>query len=460
MVSTKSCVIAFAIPLVLLVGTRLFLKSSAHARMSIAVGLMGWDGVGELARETFASRWLGQKQTASRTEFLGLLDALMEADEKYLSPTGRAVVAPDDIAEGHVYLTHLLRTGFETNMENDASRPEFAKLVSKDRKILGDNPDAFYYCANVDKSLAYIVTGRVTHEDYFSLTIYTAPCEGCFFKNTIADVNNKGGFKIGSNGEYKVLVSATPPPSDWDGDWMSMADATNLKEYPEGTALQLVTRHYYERPLSVAADPTMEGTVKINIALANPQTGTAYPSPPAPVLTDEIVARKMRAVKMFVKKHSTELEQDPTKAPKWFSFTLNKFGDPAVFRDVNTGGVGAVDIAYSAAPFKLADDEALVIEGVMPECAFANVVLWNRYLQTFNYIERQTSLNRVKMTSIKDGRVGAFKIVLSHQQPDVSKGYDWLDTMGRNGGTIFWRFLLPVGDVQRPTTRVVKFHDL
>ena len=128
MVSTKSCVIAFAIPLVLLVGTRLFLKSSAHARMSIAVGLMGWDGVGELARETFASRWLGQKQTASRTEFLGLLDALMEADEKYLSPTGRAVVAPDDIAEGHVYLTHLLRTGFETNMENDASRPEFAKL--------------------------------------------------------------------------------------------------------------------------------------------------------------------------------------------------------------------------------------------------------------------------------------------------------------------------------------------
>ena len=30
------------------------------------------------------------------------------------------------------------------------------------------------------------------------------------------------------------------------------------------------------------------------------------------------MARTLRAVKMFVKKHSTELEQDPTVAPKWW----------------------------------------------------------------------------------------------------------------------------------------------
>ena len=116
-------------PILFLVAARLYLKSSAHARLSIAVGLMGWDGVGNLAKETFAQRWLGQKQTASRVEFIGLLDALMEADEKYLSPTGRAVVDKDDIAEGHVYLSHLLRTGFITMLENDATRPSFTKLV-------------------------------------------------------------------------------------------------------------------------------------------------------------------------------------------------------------------------------------------------------------------------------------------------------------------------------------------
>ena len=459
MCSKKACLFLL-IPLLLLIAARLYLKSSAHARIQIAVGLMGWNGVGDLVKETFAQRWLGQKQTSSRTEFIGLLDALMEADEKYLSPTGRAVIDPDDIAEGHIYLSHLLRTAFETNMENDASRPEFRKLVSKDRKILGDNPDAFYYVTNINKDLSYIVTGKITGEDYFSLTIYTAPCEGCFFKNTIADVNNKGGFKIGPNGEYKVLISALPPSKDWDGDWMSMADANNLNEYPEGTALQLVTRHYYERELSIAADPAMEGTVDISISLAESVTAVPYKSPLAPVPTDSYVARKLKAVKMFVKKHSTELEQDPTTAPSWFSFKLNTFGDPAVFRDVNTGGVGAVDIAYSAAPYKLANDEALVITGIMPKCAFANVVLWNRYLQTYDYVDRQTSLNRVKMKTLGDSKEGPYTIILSHQKPSNDIQADWLDTMGRNGGTVFWRFLLPNGDVVRPTAKVVKFKDL
>ena len=139
---SRACCYAVLAPLLLAVAMRIALRSSAWARMQIAVNLMGWDGVGDIARETFASRWLGPKMTSSRSEFLGLLDALAEADEKYLSPTGRAVIQPDDIAEGHRYLTHLLRTGFETLLELDARRPAFRKLVAADRKILGDNPDA------------------------------------------------------------------------------------------------------------------------------------------------------------------------------------------------------------------------------------------------------------------------------------------------------------------------------
>ena len=72
----------------------------------------------------------------------------------------------------------MLRTGLETLVEGDSSRPAFVKLVAADRKILGDNPDAFYYACNVDVEKAYLVTGRMTNEDYFSLTVYHAPCEG------------------------------------------------------------------------------------------------------------------------------------------------------------------------------------------------------------------------------------------------------------------------------------------
>ena len=299
--------------------------------------------------------------------------------------------------------------------------------------------------------------GTVTGEDYFSLTVYTAPCEGCFFKNTIADINDKGGIKVDKDtGRFKVYVSTQQPPPDFNGDWMSIAEADNE---PDGTALQLVTRHYYEREMSVCADPTMEGTVNISISLADPTTGLVLESPQAPIDGDLDMSRKLRAVKMFVKKHSTELEQDPTTAPKWFSFKLNVFGNPAIFRDENTGGVGAVDIAYSAAPFKLAEDEALVITGTMPDCAFANVVLWNRYLQTFDYIDRQTSLNRKQMRTI-NANDNDYTIVLSHVNPGKPHLYDWLDTMGRNGGTVFWRFLLPKGDVARPEAKVVKISEL
>ena len=108
---------------------------------------------------------------------------------------------------------------------------------------------------------------------------------------------------------------------------------------PDGTALQLVTRHYYERERSVCADPSMEGTVNISISLVDTQGTSEYLSllnALTPALTDTEMAKKLKAVKMFVKAFD-RARTGSDEAPKWFSFTLNKFGNPAVFRDENTG---------------------------------------------------------------------------------------------------------------------------
>ena len=69
-------------------------------------------------------------------------------------------------------------------------------------------------------------------------------------------------------------------------------------------------------------------------------------------------------------------------------------------------------------------------------------------------MDRQTSFNRKQMTIGDDG---SFRMVLAHRDPGLP---NWLDTMGRAGGTVFWRFLLPEGAVQRPEATVVKFDDL
>ena len=66
-------------------------------------------------------------------------------------------------------------------------------------------------------------------------------------------------------------------------------------------------------------------------------------------------------------------------------------------------------------------------------------------------------MNRKQMVIAGDG---TFQVVLSHSNPGKAKHPNWLDTMGRQGGTVFWRFLLPDGGVVRPTATVVKFKSL
>jgi hypothetical protein len=132
--------------------------------------------------------------------------------------------------------------------------------------------------------------------------------------------------------------------------------------------------------------------------------------------------------------------------------TPNQFPAPGQWQSET--GYGNLHAHYCAAPFALGPDQALVIEGALPPCRFANVVLWNRYMQSFDYTRRQVSLNRAQMPFDSDGR---YRIVIAHHDPGVP---GWLDTEGRASGLVYWRFLLASGEVPTPTARVVAFADI
>ena len=106
------------------------------------------------------------------------------------------------------------------------------------------------------------------------------------------------------------------------------------------------------------------------------------------------------------------------------------------------------------APYLLAPDEALVMTGRWPECAFANVSLWNRYLQTYEYVYRPGGRNRANTTLEADG---TYRIVIAHEDPGVP---NWIDTAGAAFGLVFWRFFLPEGPVETPQSSVVKVAEL
>jgi hypothetical protein len=81
---------------------------------------------------------------------------------------------------------------------------------------------------------------------------------------------------------------------------------------------------------------------------------------------------------------------------------------PASFRASGVETVGAVDIHYAMAPYLLQPDQALVMQGRLPRCSFANVVLWNMHMQTLDYRFRRTSLNRAQMRCPPTARSGSW----------------------------------------------------
>jgi len=109
---------------------------------------------------------------------------------------------------------------------------------------------------------------------------------------------------------------------------------------------------------------------------------------------------------------------------------------------------------YAMAPYFLNDGEALIVRGRWPACRFANVALWNRFLQTYDYAHRPAGRNRANTTLEPDG---TFRLVLAADDPGVP---NWIDTEGRPFGMMFFRFFLPEEEVETPRCEVVKLADL
>jgi hypothetical protein len=111
-------------------------------------------------------------------------------------------------------------------------------------------------------------------------------------------------------------------------------------------------------------------------------------------------------------------------------------------------------ITWHQAYFDLADDEALVIEAMPPDCEYWMVALHNHWMETLDYTRHQITLNSRSSVLEEDGSV---RWVVAHDDPGVP---NWLDTAGHRVGTVGVRWVGPdVTDVL-PSTRVVKLSDL
>ena len=379
------------------------------------------------------------KETQSYAAFHGLLDQLREAADGWLAPE-KGVESEIDVVDGLRNVIHMLSGAIDFYLEGDPERPEFRAIVSPIRKFMGDNPDAVYYWARLRDDRSYRVRGKRADECYISFTVHGRSQDGSLGPTSepvLADVNDRS-FKVEADGSYEVILSAEKPANAAEVNWI---------ELPKGSA-SLLTRHYFEIDEDEPAAVSRVDKVHLKIE-------TLEQVPPRPPLSDADFARRLRDVASFVSGGEQVAMETP---PPFVSTTPNELGTPMVFSMAGTDAWGAVDIAYSMGPFALGADEALVIEGSFPECAFANVVLWNRFLQSFEFRDRRISLNRKQIRMGEDGR---YRIVLAATDPQLKGGsQNWLDTENHPTGTIFWRFLLPEEAPEKPTCRVVPVAEL
>ena len=366
----------------------------------------------------------------STEAFDDLLAALQEIRDGYVLNEDR-FTEDIDVVEGFRYVTEVLSGASEFFMEGDPEHPRMASIVNPARKLQGDNPDSIYHFAQIRGDRSYRVFGVRGEETYISFTVHSEAVDGGFNGRVLADINDSQ-FSFGPDGSYEVVFSAEPH----DGNWVKL----------DPDARMIIVRSYFLREQSAQNDPTV--AVRIGIEAI----GEIAPPPP---LDDATFAARLRAGVAFLRQTTVgqPLPGTPSPAP-FMAAELNQVGEPWSFRNAGVDAAGAVDIFYSMGRWDLGPDDALVMRGTIPPSRFTNVMLWNRHMQTLEYVHRRSSLNSAQIAYEPDG---SYTIVIAHRDPGVA---NWLDTGGHRVGTIFWRYLLPESDPKMAACEVVSVGSL
>lgn len=363
----------------------------------------------------------------SRVAFGELLELLRELSERYAGPEW-LVNEPDDVGEALRAILHMLEASLLTRVESHPAHPWLREFPLPTRKFLGDNADAIYYETAISPDHEYVLRGNMAGAVYVSITVEGGASDGGFSQSTVGVLNDTQ-FDVGEDGGFEIRLGGEPAARNW------------LELKP--AACRITTRHYYEDDVPAPLRPRH---VDFRIERLDP-------GPPPPPPGDGNVAAAIRRVVRFMRTSMLDPGPPPREnQPPFVSRVPNVMPRPVKPGDF---GLAAADAAYSMAPFLLPPGQALVIEGSWPDdCRCANVCLWNRHMQTFDYLNRRVSLNRRQTKLEADG---SFRIVVAAEDPGVP---NWLDTEGRAFGLVFFRYMLPESEIEAPRAALVPIASL
>ncbi len=307
---------------------------------------------------------------------------------------------PLNQAEGVRYLTRLTRAALEAYVEYaDPSFPVFRRMVHETVKMGADNPDNYYFNAQISGEHEYKITGRrntvhyigfFTQNGNYGTTGGLAPCGTLEGDELVLE----------SDGSFEIILSKERRGKNWlkieDETGMVMVRQTFLNRFEETPAeLEIVNLNGQKAPAPLTPKKIDEGLKTAAMFVAG-----------APLLF-------ARWAKGF-QQHTNEL-------PMFDPETSNAAG-------------GDKNIIYYHSHWKLNEDEALVIRVTPPGCDSWNFQLNNYWMESLDYRYFNICVSKGTAKYEEDGSV---LIVVAHSNPGIG---NHIDTCGHHEGTMTWRW--------------------
>jgi hypothetical protein len=280
------------------------------------------------------------------------------------------------------------------------------------RKILGDNVDSHYHFAPLRGDRTYRIRGVRGNGVYLAFCVYGGKPDGEWSERVVANVSQRD-LRFASDGSFDLVLGPQRPDR---GQWVAL----------DPDAVCVISREYF-------ADPRDARPARFAIEAVD----RVAPPPP---LTDDALARRLRAVATFIRE-TLRVVPLPALPP-------NVLGPPMPWSP-HVPGWGTPDNVYALGQFRLGPEEALVIEGRSPRCTYWGVQLWNRYMQSLDHRYHRVAVNGTQAALEPDG---SFRVVVAHRDPGVA---NWLETAGHAEGLVFCRWLQADEPPEQPTSRVV-----
>lgn len=325
---------------------------------------------------------------------------------------------PRNRAEGFRHLTRLVRAGLEAFVEHaDAEAPVLGRMVHETVKLGADNPDNVYLNATIDGRYEYRVFGNRGTVEFLAFATQKG---GVGDSRGLPATGSRevSELEVGPNGELELFVSQTPQPKNW---LPMQADS----------GLLLVRQTFLDRATEVPAQLSIE-------RLGG--DGRARP------LTPQALVWGLRKTMMLV-----------GGAPMLFGSWVDGFKKrpnelPLFDPEISRMAGGDTTIDYYHGYWRLAPDEALVIDIQPPVCRTWNFQVDNFWMESLDYRHYPIVVNKHGAKPRPDGSV---RIVVCDEHPGPAPlPYNWLTTTGLREGTMLLRWVHAQTHPQ-PRTRVV-----